>query len=51
MPTASVAVAVALGVEWFRDQNGFRAPNFPASYYEATLGFSWKPSPWLLLRI
>ena len=36
--------------EWFRDQNGFRVTGIPASYYETTLGFNWKPKPWLLLR-
>lgn len=43
-------VSAALRGEWFRDQNGFRVTNVPASYYETTLGMNWKPKPWLLLR-
>ncbi len=43
-------VSAGLRGEWFRDQNGFRVAGFPASYYETTLGFNWKPKPWVLLR-
>jgi hypothetical protein len=46
----SDTVSTGLRGEWFRDQNGFRVSGFPASYYEATLGFNWKPKTWLLLR-
>lgn len=46
----SDTVSGGLRGEWFRDQNGFRVTNVPASYYQATLGLNWKPKPWLLLR-
>ncbi len=41
-----------LGVrgEWFRDQNGFRYFNGPASYYDMTAGLNWKPKSWLMIR-
>lgn len=43
-------LSVGLRGEWFRDQNGFRVTNFPATYYETTLGLNWQPKVWLLLR-
>jgi hypothetical protein len=36
--------------EWFRDNNGFRYFNGPASYYDMTVGLNWKPKSWLMIR-
>ncbi len=59
--TYDLADTFSLGarVEWFRDEQGVRVislggdgarPGKSANFYEATLGFNWKPTPWFKIR-
>ena len=43
-------VGLGLRGEWFRDSNGFRYDNGPASYYAMTAGVNWEPRKWLMVR-
>lgn len=43
-------LGLGLRGEWFRDSNGFRYDNGPASYYEMTAGVNWEPRKWLMVR-
>jgi hypothetical protein len=40
-------LGVGMRGEWFRDDDGTKNANFPASYYALSLGLQWKPISWL----
>lgn len=59
--TYDLSDTLSLGarVEWFRDEGGVRVlslggdgvrPGKSANFYEATLGFNWKPTAWFKIR-
>lgn len=55
----SDTLSLGARVEWFRDEQGVRVislggdgvrPGKSANFYEATLGFNWKPTAWFKIR-